>query len=533
MPNFSDYAAQLKRFYEDLNLRQKIIAGVVIAVTVISFGVLFFLINAPTYKTLYSDLDPKDAAEIVQWLKKNGIPYKIAQGGSVIKVPEEKVYDVRLSLASSGLPRGSGVGFELFDKTSLGTTDFVQQVNYQRAIQGELEKTISRFPQVKTVRVHIARPKDSLFVSQRQEPTASVVLELKRGEELSQAQIKGIVHLVASAVPRLKKENVTVVDTTGNVLFDARMETKDPLKAKASLQFTYRKRLEDYFKHKIQTMLEDALGPNKAVVRVSAEVNFDEIKTSEDRYDPDSIAIRSEQKLEEIEKPKADQGIPGVKGGLRDKLQGNIGQGKEDFITKKKKETTNYEITRIQRQILGSIGTLKRLSVAVMVDGKYEEKKGKRVYVPRSPEEIANLEQIVKAAMGFSEERGDDVSVVNVAFSPEGKKEGVLAKTVDVFTHLIKPLANLILALIFIFVVLKPLLNRFVFKPLEEKKEEEVAALEEKGEEAAALQPAFEPVPDVTGELRDLASEYPERAAALIKIWLREKKTESEDSGAE
>ncbi len=529
MPSFSDYISQLRQFYEDLNLRQKVIAGVVVAVTLVSFGVLFFLINSPTYKTLYSDLDQKDAAEIVEWLKKNGVPYEISQGGSLIKVPEEKVYDIRLALASSGLPRGSGVGFELFDKTSLGTTDFVQQVNYQRALQGELEKTIARFPQVKTVRVHIAKPKESLFVTQRQEPTASVVLELKRGEELSQTQIKGIVHLVASAVPRLKKENVTVVDTTGNVLYDARMEIKDPLKAKASLQFTYRKRLEDYFKHKIQTMLEDALGPNKAVVRVSAEINFDEVKTSEDRYDPDSIAIRSEQKIEEIENPGGAQGIPGVKGGLRDKLQGNIGQGEEEFVTKKKKETTNYEITRIQRQILGSIGTLKRLSVAVMVDGKYEEKKGKKVYVPRSPEEITSLEQIVKAAMGFSEERGDEVSVVNVAFSPEGKEEGALAKAVDVFTHLIKPIANLILALIFIFVVLKPLLNRFVLKPIEEREEEEVAALEGAEEEQAALQPAFEPVPDVTGELRDLANEYPERAAALIKIWLREKKEQSEE----
>ncbi len=527
----SDYVSQLKRLYEDLSVRQKIISAAVIVGVLAGFIALFLFINAPTYKVLYSDLDQKDAGEIVQWLKKKGIPYKVTQGGSVIKVPEDKVYDVRLALASQGLPRGSGVGFELFDKTSLGTTDFVQQVNYQRALQGELEKTIARFPQVKTVRVHIAEPKESLFVGQKQEPSASVVLELKRGQELSQGQVLGIVHLVASAVPRLKKDNVTVVDTSGNVLFDAKMDTKDPLKAKANLRFTYRKRLESYFKHKIQTMLEDALGPKKAVVRVSAEVDFNQVKTSEDRYDPDMVAVRSEEKTEELEKPTQPGGIPGVKGGLADKLQGNINQSEENFVKKKKKEISNYEISRVQREILGSIGTLKRLSVAVMVDGKYVEEKGKTVYQPRSPEEIANLKRIVMAAMGYSEERGDEVSVVNVPFSPEGKEQGMVSKAVDIFTKLIRPVANLILALIFIFAILKPLLNRFVLAPPEpeEVAEEEAAAIEgEVSGGEAAIAPAFEPMPDVKGELRDLANEYPERAAALIKIWLREKRKEDE-----
>ena len=528
MASPSDYISQLKKLYNDLTLRQKIVSAVVVAGVLGGFVALFLFINTPNYKVLYTDLDQKDAGEIVQWLKKKGIPYKVAQGGSVIKVPQDKVYDVRLALASQGLPRGSGVGFELFDKSSLGTTDFVQQVNYQRALQGELEKTISRFPQVKTVRVHIAEPKESLFVGQRQEPSASVVLELKRGQELSQRQVLGIVHLVASAVPRLKKDNVTVVDTSGNVLYEAKMQVKDPLKAKANLQFTYRKRLEDYFKHKIQTMLEDALGPRKAVVRVSAEVDFNQVKTSEDRFDPDSVAVRSEEKAEDLERPAQPGGIPGVKGGLANKLQGNVNQSEEEFIRKKKKEITNYEITRIQREILGSIGTLKRLSVAVMVDGKYKQEKGKTIYEPRSPEDLANLKQIVMAAMGFSEDRGDEVSVVNVAFSPEVAEKGIMAKAVDIFTRLIRPLANLVLALIFIFVILKPLLNRFVLSPPEQESEKETAAIEGEvaGGEATAIGPAFEPIPDVKGELRDLASEYPERAAALIKIWLREKKKE-------
>ena len=526
-----DYLAQLKKLYTDLSLRQKVIAGIAAAVVLLGFGAMFFFINAPTYKTLYSDLDQKDAAEVVQWLKKEGVPYKISQGGSTVKVPKDRIYELRLALAGAGLPRSSGVGFELFDKTNLGTTDFVQKVNYQRALQGELEKTIARFPEVKSVRVHIAIPKDSLFVSQKQEPTASVVLELKRGRELSRVQIKAIVHLVACAVPRLHKEDISVVDTTGNVLYEYKSDTGDPLKAQADLRLSYQRRLEEYFKHKIQTMLDDALGAQKAVVRVSALVDFDQVKTSEDKFDPDTAAIRSEQKSEETLKEESLGGVPGVKGALADKLQGNVGEAKSAPVVLKKKETTNYEISRVQRQILGSIGSLKRLSVAVMVDGKYVKEKDKTVYKPRTPEEIAGLEQIVKAAMGFSDERGDEVSVVNVPFSERRVQESVLDRSLDIFSRFVRPIANLVLALIFIFAVLKPLLNRFVLKPPEEIEPVESPALEGAvAEGGVPAPPAFEPVPDVTGELRDLASEYPERAAALIKVWLREKQKESKEN---
>ncbi len=524
-----DYLSQLKRLYSDLTLRQKIISGLVAAVVLAGFAAMFFFINAPTYKTLYSDLEQKDASEIVEWLKKEGIPYEITKGGTTIKVPEDRLYDIRLALASAGLPRSSGAGFELFDKTNLGTTDFVQKVNYQRALQGELEKTISRFPEIKSVRVHIAMPRDSLFVSQKQEPSASVVLQLKRGKELSRVQTKAIVHLVASAVPRLHKENVSVVDTSGNVLYEFKPDSNDPLKAQTNLRLVYQRRLEEYFKYKIQTMLDDALGEKKAVVRVSALVDFDQVKTSEDRFDPDSTAIRSEQKSEETLKSDQNGGVPGVKGGLSDKLLGNVGTGEQAPLTVKKKETTNYEISRVQRQILGAVGRLQRLSVAVMVDGKYKTVKGKVVYEPRTPEELASLEQIVKAAMGFSESRGDEVSVVNVPFSKQPTHEGILNKTVDLFSKFIRPMANLILALIFIFAILKPLLNRFVLKPPEEMASAQTPALEGAGAEAEVpAPPSFEPVPDVRGELRDLANEYPERAAALIKVWLREKQTEGE-----
>lgn len=527
MAKASEYVDQVKKLFTDLTVRQKIATGVVIGLVLVGFAALFLLNNSTAMTTLYSDLQQTDASEMVNWLKNEAIPYEITQGGSAIKVPAEQVYDLRLALAGAGLPRGSGVGFEIFDKTNFGATDFVQRVNYQRALQGELEKTIVQFPQVKSARVIVAQPKETLFVRERQEPTASVVLDLKRGEEMSTAQVKGIVHLVACSVPKLKKENVSVVDTSGAVMYEHH-DDKDSLANLTRTQLMYQRRLEEYYKHKIQTMLDDALGPAKSVVRVSAEVDFDRVESSEDRYDPDMIAIRSEQKQIELEKMEEKGAIPGVKGGLANKLQGNIGQTGDNFTTKKQKETKNWEITRLQRQISGSVGKVARLSVGVMVDGIVKEKDGKPEYQPRTPEQMAGLEKIVKAAMGFNVERGDDVSVVNVAFTAPAKAAATVDQMVEIGSKFATPAINLILALLFIFLVVRPLLNRFVLKPeempgeLEGAEEAELAALE--GEAALEEEQAyaFEPVSDPASELQDLASAYPERAAALIKIWLRE-----------
>ncbi|MEZ0328873.1 MAG: flagellar basal-body MS-ring/collar protein FliF [Dissulfuribacterales bacterium] len=525
---------QLKNLGASLTLSQKILAAVVAGAVLLGFGIFYIMANQVTYKPLYTDLRPEDASEIVAWLKKENVKYELAAGGSTVRVPEDKLYDIRLSLAGAGLPKQNGVGFEVFDQTNMGVTDFVQNVQYQRAVQGELERTISRFPQVKSVRVHLAQPKDSLFVSERKDPTASVVLQLNKGEELSTAQVKGIVHLVSSAIPKLKKENVVVVDTSGNILYDhAEMEkgkADDPA-GLTNAQLAYQKRLEEYYKSKIQTMLEDALGPNKAVARVSAEVDFDSVQINEDKFDPDAVAVRSEQKISETDVQQDSGGVPGVKGGLADKLQGNVNQQNPSVIKQKKQDTTNYEITRTQRQINTALGKLKRISVGVMVDGVYQQKDKELVYAARSPEEVANLEKIVKAAIGYSTERGDEVRVVNVPFHAQAAAPSSMAQMADMGTKALKPITNLILAVLFIFFVIRPLLNRYVLKTPEKEVLQQRLALEEEEmlEEAAgaaiggrkeAL--AIEVGPNATEELREMALQYPDRAAALIKIWLRE-----------
>ncbi len=533
MAGAADYWNQIKQLVQDMDRRQQIIAGAVVLFVIAAFAALFIYTNRTDFATLYSDMEQADAAEIVKWLQDEKIPYRLVHGGTTVQVPADKVYDIRLALAGAGLPRGGSAGFKLFDKTSLGATDFVQQVNYQRALQGELERTIDRFPQVKSARVHVAMPKESLFVSERQPVTASVVLTLKRGAELSSTQIESIVHLVAGAVPRLDRENVSVVDTTGRVLYEHRNRAMPDESARTNAQLVYQRRLEEYYKHKISSLLEDALGPGSTVVQVSAEIDFDRVETSEDQFDPDSVAVRSEHNLTVKEYDRQNGGIPGVKGGLAGKLQGNLGQKEEGLVTHKKEETRNYEITRVKRNTRGAIGKLRRLSVGVLVDGTYTEKDGARQYSARTPEEMTKLRNIVRAAMGFSEERGDDLSIQNVPFSPTGRaSETSVNDMVDLAMKILKPLGNLVLALLFIFLVLRPLLNRYVLAPREEELAPAETALLEGGELPEIEAPvAFEPAPDAAQELKDLANDYPERAAALIKVWLREKEGGKDASG--
>ncbi len=531
MAQTKDALNQIKELYANLNREQRIITAIVIAVSIIGFGLLFYITNRPTYKVLYTDLSDQAAGDVVNWLKKHDIPYKLEQGGSTIEVPSDKVYSVRLELASAGLPKNGTVGFEIFDHQGLGTTDFVEHVNYQRALQGELERTIEEYPEVEEARVHIAMPKQSLFVTQSPQPKASVVLKLKPGDHLDTNQLKGIVYLVASSVPQLSTKNVTVVDTTGDILYQQGLVSNNSLSKLTQAQIEYQRQIENYYKQKIQSMLDEALGPGEAIARVSADIDFDKVDISEDRYDPDNVAIRSQQKILETLKNPATGGIPGVKGGLANKLQGNINQASNSTIKEKQETTTNYEITEIKKQINGAVGKIKRLSVAVLVDGTYKLKDGKKVYVPRSPQEMAALKKIVKAAIGYSEDRGDELSVVNVPFNITTKTTSKMARAIAVGSKLIRPITNLVLALLFIFLVLRPLLKRYVFKP------EEPEALPTEGagegieaiegglgeEEALPHAPAFEPLPNVHEELRNVANDYPERAAALIKIWLREK----------
>ncbi len=531
-PYIEPYIEQVKAIYGRLTLIQKITIGVVLAASIIGIATLFLMSDDTKYATLYTDLTAKDASAIVEWLKKEGVKYKLVKEGAAIQVPEGLVYDLRLALANDGLPKDPGVGFEIFDKTNLGATDFVQHVNYQRALQGELERTIARYPQVKEVRVHIAEPKESLFVTERHEPSASVLLTLKPDETLTRRQLIGIVNLVSSSVPRLKKKRVTIMDTSGAVLLQGeKLKEERPDLTRAQVE--YQRRLETYYKHKLQTMLEEALGPKKAVARVSVEVDFSKVEINEEKYDPEMVAIRSQQKVLARKEGAETGGIPGVKGGLASKLQGNVGLKSKKSGIMKQEEITNWEISKTEKKVRGAVGRIVRISAGVLVDGAYEVKDGKVKYIPRTEEEIKELENLVRAAIGYNEERGDEVKVINVPFSgTRPKVADAMTRTIEIISKVAKPFSNVLLAVLFIFFVIRPILNKYVLGV----KDEEIEAIEgaEEEEEEEGLEedieaaPAIEPMPSAQEELQGLAADYPERAAALIKIWLREPMVETE-----
>jgi flagellar M-ring protein FliF len=375
------------------------------------------------FQPLYARLEPQDASAVLSRLREQKIDYRIASNGSTVLIPQEHIYEARMQLASEGMPRGSGVGFEIFDNSKLGMTAFAQNVNYQRALQGELARTINQIAEIESCRVHIVMTEKSLFVDEEEPASASVVLKLRSGKWLNQSQIDGILHLVSSSVARLSPENVTIVDSKGRLLAG----NKDPYSfgSLSSDQLDYQNRVEKALENRILTMLESALGENKAIVRLSASFDFKKQERTEEHYLPENRVVRSEQRLSElsVDPTTPPQGVPGIRSNLPGDpaaaQQSQIAESKRSF--KKNDRTVNYEIGKIISHIKEPVGEMIRVSVAVLVDGTYKPiEKGEGgiewQYVARTPEEMQKFESIVKRAVNFDQARGDQVDIVNIPF---------------------------------------------------------------------------------------------------------------------
>ena len=403
----------------EMPLSRKIALGILVMALVAGFTTMFIWANKTEFRVAFSGLTKEDAALVVENLKASNTPYRLAGDGTTIMVPEAVVYDVRLSTAKDGIPKGGHVGFEIFDKTEFGTTDFVQNINKTRAIQGELARTITAFDEVKTARVMIVMPKDSVFVEEVKKPSASILLELN--SDLDKEKVTAIAHLVASAIQDLTPKDVTIVDTAGRILFEGKSEEEEAkIKAEnlANSQYQHKIRFEENLTKRIQTMLERIVGQDKAIVRVTSEMDFSEDDMNEEIFDPferggefvRSRKNRAEKVValsEEIPIPSTVNPIVGD-----DNLQGQ--QNKE--LSNKSDDTFNFEISKRVREVRKPMAVLTRLSVAAVVDGKYEIKADEtgnqgRTYVPRSPEEMKQFQDIVVKAMGYNEERSDQVSV--------------------------------------------------------------------------------------------------------------------------
>jgi flagellar M-ring protein FliF len=414
---------QLKATFTNLSRGKQITLVTLLIGSLAGFIFLMSWSGKSEFQPLFAQLDPEEAGIILARLKEQKIEYRLASNGTTILIPQEQIYEIRMQLASEGLPRSSGVGFEIFNDTKLGMTEFAQNVNYQRALQGELSRSINRIGEIESSRVHIVLPEKSLFVENEEPATASVILQLRPGKWLNQSQINGIVHLVSSSVARLKPENVTVVDQDGKLL--AGVKSDSSFGNLSSDHLEYQTRVEKNLENRVRTMLESALGKDKAIVRLSCSFDFKSQEKTEELYLPDNRVVRSEQSLNESStNPElAPQGIPGVRSNIPgDATAGELNKssaGASNF--EKNDRTVNYEIGKIISHTKEPVGELTRVSIAVMVDGTYQrvEKAAGQFewkYIPRSADEMQKFENIVKRAVNFNADRGDEVEIVNIPF---------------------------------------------------------------------------------------------------------------------
>lgn len=421
----NELSSQVKTVFGSMSAAKIITLVLVVSITLAGFIFLMLWSGESNFQPLYSNLTAEDAGAILTRLKEKKIPYKVSASRDSIMVPSEQVYELRLELASEGLPLGSGVGFEIFDNAKLGMTEFVQNVNFQRALQGELSRTINRFDEVQGSRVHIVMGSKSLFAEDEEPATASVILKLTPGRTIGKGQVQSIVHLVSSSVSGLKPENVTVVDNYGKML--AGSQDNDSESALNSDQLALQEKMEKNLEQSVRTMLETALGPGKAIVRVSCALDFKKQEKTEERYHPDNKAVRSEQTLNEssMEKSGKAEGVPGVLSNTREG-QAALNNGKKSGYAdgetfNKQERTVNYEISKVTSHTIEPYPKVMRISTAVLVDGVHkfiEDKKGQGEwkYFPRSDEEMSKLNKIVKRAVNFDVDRGDEIEVVNIPF---------------------------------------------------------------------------------------------------------------------
>ncbi len=426
-----DIFTQIKASFKNLSAGKLIALLSLVAATIAGLIFMVLWTGAPDFQILYSNLTPEDAGEIVSRLKEQKTPYQISSNGKAILVPKETIYETRLGLANEGLPQGSGVGFEIFDNTKLGMTEFVQNVNYQRALQGELSRTINGFDEVESSRVHIVMPSKSLFIEEDEQATASVVLKLRRGRRLSEDQVQGIVHLISASISQLAPENVTIVDNYGKML--AGSEDKSTGAQLSSNQLEYQEKVEKGLERRVETMLDKVLGPGKNISRISCSFDFRRHEKTEEIFDPNGKVVRSEHVLNTVSnnsEPGA-TGVPGVASNIPSEeiktSQDGLGISEKPEYQKENR-TVNYEIGKVTSHTIEPLGRIERISVAVVIDGTHELVKGEEEeewkYTPRSQEEMKKIEEIVKRAVNFDAERGDEIEVANIPFEAAKMKEG-------------------------------------------------------------------------------------------------------------
>jgi flagellar M-ring protein FliF len=510
---------QIRAFLSKLTLAQKIlIAGSAVG-AIVAILTLVNVMSKPTYVTLFANLNAQDASKIVERLKGKKIPYQLDDVGRTIMVPKEQLYDLRLSMAGEGLLQTSTVGYEIFDKTNLGASDFVQKLNYRRALEGELARTILTIDEVEGARVHIVIPEKALFKEDQKEPTSSVVLKLRSGK-ISPENIDGIGRLVASSVEGLNSKNVSIMDSHGNVL--SSNTQSNSLAALSSTQYELQHKVEIYLARQAQSLLDGVVGPSNSIVRVTADLNFNQVEQTVEKYDPDGQVIRSEQSTEE-RTPKVDSLPPGTRTNA----------------------ITNYEIGKTLEHIVSGTGNVNRLSIAVLINGKQKktEVNGKQEtqILPRTADEITQLTDVVKKAVGFDARRNDEISFVNLPFDNRladeqfMQKQDIVPTDTNMQRYVI--IAAMLGAVVILFLLIGRLKSRRVVGPVGQYldvRESYMQDAQKALEHATVEKKVIPPLPEAEVPLEvlhreerrarvmDYVREKPSDTSKVVKLWLTE-----------
>ncbi len=550
MPKALPFLDQLRA-----NPRLPLIIGASAAVAVIA--AMWLWSRQPDYGVLYSNLSDRDGGAIIASLQQMNIPYKFAGGGGALLIEASKVPEARLRLASQGLPKGGTVGFELMDNQKFGTSQFAEQINYQRALEGELARSINSISAVESARVHLALPKASLFVREQKKPSASVVLSLHPGRSIDEGQISAIVHMISSSVPELSAKSITVVDQAGNLLSAANTGTR----GLDVSQLKYAQEIEQGYIRRIEAILQPIMGATNVRAQVAAEIDFSVVENTDEKYRPNqtpgSAAIRSQQSSESSQQAGSPPG--GVPGALSNQPPINpvapittapasqpqaAPAGATGSGTARKDGTTNYELDRSIRHVQQGAGGVKRLSVAVVVNYRGSvDANGKRSAKALSTTELEQVNNLVKEAMGFSADRGDSLNVVNSPFAsdtievvelPVWRQPENVALGMTVGKYLLLGMLALYLWL----AVLRPLLRKHLQPPQPGTPlEADAANAPAAGAPDASLTPTEAKAQaqmevqeretqrheDNVKYAQDTASSDPKMVAMLIRHWMAEK----------
>jgi flagellar M-ring protein FliF len=512
------------------------------AVTAALIGFFAFVIirvTTPQMTTLFTELSVEDSSAIIKDLERQAIPYELRNDGAVIMVPKDKVTRLRMKLAEGGLPKGGGVGYEIFDKSdALGTTSFVQNINHLRALEGELARTIRAIDKIQAARVHLVLPERPLFARETPEPSASIVVRVRGA--LEPQQIRAIRHLVASAVSGLKPQRVSIVDEAGQLLADGEGGDENIVGDERRSAFEKRMRNE------VEAIVSSVVGVGRARVQLSADFDYNRITQTSDKFDPEGRVLRSSQTREESSATADNNGQVTV----NNELPGNQrpdGASSAKDQSKKSEETNNYEISHTTKTEVTEAGRVNRISVAVLVDGAYSKnEKGEMVYQERSKDQLERIATLVRSAIGFDQKRGDQVEVVNLKFAeapavapitePTGLF-GMLQFTKDDVMYVIELGMMMLLSLVVLFMVIRPLVRRVLASEVIPAliADDAAPALTE-GAQAAGGQnvvpagPNLVDVAQVQGQVHaqtvhrvgELAERNPSETANIVRQWLTE-----------